>query len=575
MRQEEVRLAVNWDVRNYDEPTREAIAERIRIAPDFNLPELDSWNTSLCRKHRMGWVEEYFEDGEDKKRIVMDRPMPGCRECAIVFRKHQRISIAWLYFKKHALLADTMGSGKTTSAGGLLAMMKQTGELADKHIITNGQPGRGRALIIPRSPALRQWQRELHRMMPTLNTQLAVGNRAQRKLMYAQPWEVLLIGPQMLVNDLPMLLENHKQFSAVITDDIDLMRNMNNQAYDAIEKAAARADRVVIMTGTPLQKRLNELYAQIHPIGGEKLFGQLKEFEAAHMRDDTIAERHPKSGLITGYHKTKVYINMDRMKQKIRPLYMRRTAADLDDVDLPAINSEDVLLELYPEQRKAYHELQQGVVQLVKDGHLQQKAVHVRAKLIYGAQICAGLASLGQDDGPMTSVKMDWVMDAIKPGGDLGREKVVIFAQYKNTIRALHRRFDGHDIGYATVWGENRNHAERDAEVERFWQDPDCRVLIGTQAIEQSLNLQVARHLINLDMIMNPARMEQLAGRIRRDGSAFKHVFVHNLLTVDTQEERYLPLLEREAALAGYVWGEESELFDKLSPMMMAQLITG
>jgi SNF2 family DNA or RNA helicase len=563
-------LALKWDVRNWSDEDREAFAERIRVSEDFTLPQLDAWNTANCRRHRMGWVEDYYEDGEDKKRIVTDRPMPGCRECAIIFRRHQRVSVAWLYFRKNALLADTMGSGKTSSAGGLLAMLKQTGELADPDM-----GGKGRAIIIPRSPALRQWQAELHRMMPGLSTQIAVGPKRDRHRMYAQRWDALLIGPQMLVNDLPYLLEAHGRFALTLTDDIDLLRNMNNGASIAIEKLANLSDRTVIMTGTPLQKRLDELYAQFHPIGGERIFQSLDDFKSRYMRKERVPELHPKSGLIVGFKQQTTYRNMDVLKKKIRPMYMRRTAADLEDVDLPTINPSDVMLELYPRQREAYRELQRGVIQMVKDGNLESKAVHARAKLLYGAKICAGLASLGLPDEPQTSIKMDWVMQNIGSGGDLGNEKVVIFAQFKDTIRALQTRMTGHDIGHVTIWGDNKNADERADNVERFWQDPNCRVLIGTQAIEQSLNLQVARHLINVDMIMNPARMEQLAGRIRRDGSAFKHVFVHNLLTEDTQEERYLPLLEREAALAGYVWNESSELFNQLSPTMMLRLITG
>lgn len=561
---------LKWDVRNWPDDERVAFAERIRVSEDFQLPQLDTWNTANCRRHRMGWVEEYYEDGEDKKRVVTDRPMPGCRDCAIIPRKHQRVSTAWLYFRKNALLADSVGTGKTTSAGGLLAMMKQTGELAD---IDWG--GKGRVIIIPRSPALSQWQRELHRMMPTLNTQVATGPAADRRRLYSQRWEVLLIGPQMLIRDAPLLLEAHGQFALTMTDDIDLLRNMENQSYRAIETLANLSDRVVTMTGTPLQKTLPELYAQLHPIGGERVLGSMNDFKSKHMRKDRVAEIHPQSGLIIGYRTQTTYHNMSRLKKQIRPFYMRRTAADLDDVELPTINPTDVMLEMYPRQREAYRELQRGVVQLLKDGEIKSKAVHARAKLLYGAQICTGLAALGLPDDPQTSSKLDWVMNTIRPGGDLGKEKVVIFAQFKKSISALHARLDGHDIGYSTIWGNDNNRQRRDEAVERFWSDPKCRVLIGTQSIEQSLNLQVSRHLINVDMIMNPARMEQLAGRIRRQGSAFKNVYVHNLLTVDSQEERYLPLLEREAALAGYIWNESSELFKQLSPEVMLRLITG
>jgi SNF2 family DNA or RNA helicase len=69
--------------------------------------------------------------------------------------------------------------------------------------------------------------------------------------------------------------------------------------------------------------------------------------------------------------------------------------------------------------------------------------------------------------------------------------------------------------------------------------------------------------------------MEQLAGRIRRDGSKYKSVYVHNLLTVGTQEERYLPALQREQALIDHVWDSKSELFESLSPLQLLTMIGG
>jgi SNF2 family DNA or RNA helicase len=100
-------------------------------------------------------------------------------------------------------------------------------------------------------------------------------------------------------------------------------------------------------------------------------------------------------------------------------------------------------------------------------------------------------------------------------------------------------------------------------------------VLVGTAAIEQGLNLQIARHLICVDQIMNPARMQQLAGRIKRVGSAYKTVYVHNLLTLNTQEEGYLDLLMREQALADHIWSESNQLYEALSPLALLQLVGG
>ena len=553
---------LSFDVRNFDDAKREAMAARIRTQKDFNLPPLSMWNYDLCREHVNGWVEDYVESGAEKQRTVYDRPKPGCRKCGIHFRQHQRVGIAWLYLKKRALLADVMGSGKTTHAGGLIAMLHETGEINSV----------GKVIIAPRAPALGQWQQELYRMMPNLNLIMASGSKKQREEMYAYPWDVMLVSPQTLNNDQETLY-HHFNFSALITDDVDALRNKDTNTAYTLKRLGNKADRMVIMTGTPLQKRLSELHSTLSPIGGLQLFGTEKAFLHRHMTTATVPEYDERTGLKTGSRTVPAYRGLAEVKQKMAPLVLRRNVDDLLDVNMPIINPNDVFLELYPSQRAKYEELKRGVIQIMKEQGKDVKIVTALTKIHYGAQICGGLATLGEPDGPGTSVKMDWIMDKLT--GELEDEKVVIFANYKNSVRALHDRFNAAGVGFETVWGEVKNKDARMASQERFWNDKNCRVLIGTQAIEQSLNLQVARHLINADMILNPARMAQLAGRIRRDGSAHKHVFVHNLLTRGTQEERYLPLLEREAALSSHIWDENNELFAALNPFALLQLITG
>lgn len=559
-----------FDVRNFSDERREELAWKIHEKKDFKLPELRIWNYDLCRQHRNGWVEKFYDAAtdEDKERLVLTRPAPNCRKCGIHLRQHQRVGIMWLYLKKQALLADTMGSGKTAHAGGLIALMAETGELGDTR-----QGGKGSVIISPRSPAMTQWQTELLRMMPSLNVVVAEGTARQRIALYMSRWDVLLIGPEMLRNDLEYLMR--LPVAAYITDDIDQLRNSGTETSVACDKLGRHADRYVIMTGTPLQKRLMEIHAVLDGIGGVKRLGTADVFEKRHIRKESVAEIDKRTGLVTGHKQVTVYRSLARVKEAMAPMFLRRTAADLLDVTLPAIVTDDVMLDLYPKQRAKYAELQAGVLRIMKEEGMEVKYTTALSKLHYGAAICGGLATLGEPDGPRTSVKMDWILDKVSDGGDLGDEKVVIFAQYKTSVRALQYRFREAGIGFETVWGVQPDRAERMKSQERFWDDPSCRILIGTRAIEQSLNLQVARHLINMDMIRNPARMEQLAGRIRRQGSAYQHVFVHNLLTVDTQEERYLPLMEREAALAAHMWDESSELFAALHPMDMLRLISG
>jgi SNF2 family DNA or RNA helicase len=535
---------------------REQAADRIRVAKDINLPFLEFWNSQPCRQHRK-WVRE---DGTTAENL----PKPGCIHCGIIHRQHQRIGSTWLFLKKRALLADSVGTGKTVHSATLIAMMKEAGEIEDH----------GRVLFVCRPAAILQHRAELQRMLPGVSIEVAMGTKRQRIDRYLGHWEVMIIGQQMCLQDLDDFLLRF-DYSAIIVDDVDALRNRSNKTAYAIKKLAAKAPRCVIMTGTPLQKKLHELHSVLEPLGGRELFGSEASFLRRYVRMEQMTLYNHRSGRKHVANKVVGYKNIGEFKRLISPLALRRTAADLEDVELPTVNVSNVYLELYPLQRAKYKSLQKGVLEILKEEGSQVKQATSLTKLHYGAQICTGLAALGEPDIAKSSIKLDWLMENLGEGGDLEGEKVVVFLNYKNTIQAFAKRLSDARIGHEIIWGEEPDKAKRKASQDRFWQDPNCKVLMGTTAIEQSLNLQCARHLINVNQIMNPARMEQLAGRIRRDGSAFKHVFVHNLLTADTQEARYMPMLEREQALIDAVWSEESELFESLPPMALLQLISG
>jgi superfamily II DNA or RNA helicase len=123
------------------------------------------------------------------------------------------------------------------------------------------------------------------------------------------------------------------------------------------------------------------------------------------------------------------------------------------------------------------------------------------------------------------------------------------------------------------MWSGETDKRERARRLTRFREDPDCQVLVGTTTIEASLNLQVSRHLIAVDTILNPARMGQLAGRVRRQGSPYPMVFLHQLLARQTQEDAYLAMLRREAEMADVVWDEKSEIYTALTPRQLMGLV--
>lgn len=529
-----------FDVRTLSESKRMQAAEKLRTAKDINLPPLKYFNSLPCSEH--------------------ETLVHSCLDCGASLRKHQKVGAAWLYFAKRGLLADSVGTGKTLNAAALLAMLKESGELSLDD----------RAVIVTRSGAVPQWAAQLKRFVPEVNVLVGTGAPKQRRENYIrQPWEVALMGYQMLCKDWKKLSEF--DLNTLIVDDVDALRNDNTDTYYSIDRIVMKCDRVVDMTATPLQKKLWDLYHRYTLLGARNVLGNKSTFKRNYIiegQSTTVSS----SGTTRTQSRTVGYMNLDDFIRKTEHLSLRRTARDIDDVDLPAVVPSNIFLDLYPQQKERYDELRQGVLRIIKDEGVQVKQATAIAKFIYGMQICNGLQALGEEDGPGKSVKLDWVTDKLVEG-DLSDEKVVVFVKFKKSVRALQGRLLEAGVGFETIWGEQNDKFVRQQSQERFWRDDNCRVLIGTEAIEQSLNLQVARHLINVDTILNPARMQQLSGRIRRDGSAYKTVYVHSLFASGTQEDGYLDRLEREQALADYVHGETNELFEQLSPFAMLQLI--
>lgn len=503
---------------------RMTLANRVKSLSNFQLPALEYWNDRPCDKH----TTIQFT----------------CKECAIRPMPHQAVGSTWLYFAKKGLLADSMGTGKTANLSLLIAMMVQAGEL------DNGR----RVIIAVRSPAINQWERELNRSLRNIKVITGLGTTQKRLAKYLSDWQVLVIGKEMAIQDWEAL----EQFpiAAVIMDDVDAIRNPTKTAH-ALKKLARNSPRVVIANGTPLMKRLPELYHTLEPLGGRAVFSTKGAFKARYMDTDTDGKP--------------TYKNIQEFKNKLAPFVLRRTTDDLD-AEMPSVMSSTIWLELHPAQRAKYQELRSGVLKILKESGKQEvKRIQALQQFHYGAAVCSGLVAIGEQDEPgRNSSKLDWIDDAL--ANDLSDDKVIIFIGTKKLLTAAETRLNNSGISTAKIWGEDNNRI-RQEEIDRFWDDDKCQVLLMTQAGESSLNLQNARHVIFCDTILNPARMAQILGRARRQGSKHKTVYAHHLLTRDTQEEAYLGSLRREAALADAVWNSSNEIFAPLSPIEMLRLI--
>jgi hypothetical protein len=164
---------------------------------------------------------------------------------------------------------------------------------------------------------------------------------------------------------------------------------------------------------------------------------------------------------------------------------------------------------------------------------------------------CLDLLRQGGNNDPKLEALIGYLLGT-NPGVtrrwlDLG---CILFSQYYDTVRwvgdelAKRPEFAGMDIGlYA---GSNRSGFWREGRFQRCDRNVlkgrvragDLKLLLGTDAASEGLNLQRLGSLINIDLPWNPTRLEQRKGRIQRIGQARSEIWIANLRYRDSVEDR-------------------------------------
>jgi len=140
------------------------------------------------------------------------------------------------------------------------------------------------------------------------------------------------------------------------------------------------------------------------------------------------------------------------------------------------------------------------------------------------------------------------------------RRKLLIFTEHRDTLNYLVRRlqgFLGRTEAVVAIHGGMRREQRRVAQ-DTFTSDPDCVVLVATDAAGEGINLQRAHLVVNYDLPWNPNRIEQRFGRVHRIGQE-EVCHMWNLVAAETREGQVYQLLlhkidEQRQALGGQVF---------------------
>jgi SNF2 family DNA or RNA helicase len=238
--------------------------------------------------------------------------------------------------------------------------------------------------------------------------------------------------------------------------------------------------------------------------------------------------------------------------------------------ELPPLYEHQVLLDLFPEHRKAYDELaayyRQKFQLLAARPPGVESSPHDRAESSEaqgngqpteaGAILLEGLVRLRQlachpalldpERADEESVKLDLLLERLAVLEQSGR-KALVFSQFTSLLALVRARLDRAKIRAEYLDGSTR---DRSRPVELFQQDPSVRVLlVSLKAGGTGLNLTAADDVFILDPWWNPAVEAQAIHRAHRIGQT-KPVFAWKLVAKGTVEQREIELQDKKRAIA-------------------------
>ncbi|HEV2426447.1 MAG TPA: SNF2-related protein [Terriglobia bacterium] len=449
-------------------------------------------------------------------------------------RGYQREGLGWMEFLRRfsfgGCLADDMGVGKTAQ---VLALLE-----ARRALRAAGERIAPSLVVVPRSLVF-NWKEEAARFTPQLRVldYTGVGRNGDDFAAY----DLVLSTYGTLRRDAARLKD--VDFDYVILDEAQAIKN----SATASAKAARllRGAHRLALSGTPVENHLGELWSLFEFLNPGML-GAASVFKLA-----GTAARTPDDD------------TRRLLAHALRPFILRRTKQQVAR-ELPEKTEQTLHCELKPEQRALYNELREhyrrALLKKIEAEGLAKSKIQVLEALLRLRQAACHPGLLDPKRRGEPSAKLESLLAQLSEVIDEGH-KALVFSQFTSLLAIVRDRLDSNQVVYEYLDGATR---DRQARVERFQNDPDCRLfLISLKAGGLGLNLTAAEYVFLLDPWWNPAVEAQATDRAHRIGQTHQ-VFAYRLIARDTVEEKVLELQKTKRDLADAIIGADNSLIRDL-----------
>lgn len=491
------------------------LAKAAKINPDFRCYDgaMDFIITIREKKKRERLVDKFFPGGA-KSAAFADLVKTA-------LYPYQREGILFAARSGRCLIADDMGLGKTIQAIGACELLKKI-------------LGISSVLIVCPTSLKYQWRGEIEKFTDSSVTVIE-GNPLARKKQYQQDEFYKIVSYNAVMNDANAIKE--AAVDLVILDEAQRIKNWKTKTAQEVKKIDT--PYAFVLTGTPLENKLDELYSIVQFIDPFRL-GPLYKFLADHQIVDDNSK-------VIGYK------DLNRIGELLSGIVIRRNKKDVL-TQLPDRSDKNLFVPMTQQQADIHEEYQAAVSRLVNKwkhmGFLDEKD---RQRLLLSLNcmrmVCDSTYILDQET--RFDTKITEVMAILDDAFETDGEKVVIFSQWERMTRLVAGELETKKIGFEYLHGGIPSKKRKDL-IKNFHEIPNRRVFLSTDAGGVGLNLQCASLLINMDIPWNPAVLEQRIGRIHRLGQK-RNVQIINLIASETIEHRMLETLKFKSSLFGGV----------------------
>ena len=454
---------------------------------------------------------------------------------------YQREGMLHLAFGERALLADEMGLGKTVQAIAACELLAQRKDIA-------------RVLVVCPASLKAEWEEQIARFTAR-PAKSVFGARLQRLAAYHEPVFFNIVNYEQVLADAD-------DINAVLAPDVvvldEAQRIKNWQTKTARRVKSLRSPYAFVLTGTPVENRIDELYSIVQFLDPE-LVGPLFRFNREFYQLD---ER----GRPVDYQ------NLAELRRRVALVMLRRRKSDVEN-ELPGRTVKTYFVPMVDEQRQRYEEYRVPAARLIAQAQrrplLPKEFDRLQMLLACMRMVCDTPAIL--DPTCRVSPKLEELERVL---GDLFEEpdrKIIVFSEWERMLELV--RELAAEMGVEAAWHTGSvPQQRRRAEIVRFKKDPACRLFLSTDSGSVGLNLQVASAVVNVDLPWNPARLEQRIARAWRKNQT-RSVTVVNLVCEDSIEHGILHLLGQKQALADGVLDGQGDLGALKMPSGRAAMI--